>query len=65
MKKLLLLLPVILSAFLMISCMSCSKDGGDGTENGGELIIEPQPEMNLLDLFYSLVAEQKETGTRS
>lgn len=65
MKKLLLLLPVILSAFLMISCMSCSKDGGDGTENGGEQIIEPQPEMNLLDLFYSLVAEQKETGTRS
>ena len=63
MKRILIQLSFIVSAFLMISCMSCSKDSGEG--NGGELIVEPKPEMNLLDLFYSLVDEQSETGTRS
>ena len=63
MKRILILLPVILSAFLMISCMSCSRGNDEG--NRGEQIVEPKPEMNLLDLFYSLVDEQKETGTRS
>ena len=65
MKKLLLLLPAVLSAFMLISCMSCSKDNGEENENGAGQIIEPQPERNLLDLFYSLKEEQKVTGTRS
>ena len=65
MKKLLLLLPAVLSAFMLISCMSCSKDNGEENGNGAGQIIEPQPERNLLDLFYSLKEEQKATGTRS